>query len=232
MKISGRHDSKTGEAVTSAVHHTPVTGTGETPPGPSEGPDLATRWASRRAMDGELIRRTLAGEAGAARALHRHYYPIASSFLRKLGARPSEIEDTCQEVFMQFFRCLRSFRGQAELKTWLYRLCVTEARRARRRRRIGAALAAVLRWEPREETIPAALRSEATIQALVERALDRMGPGHRLVFVLFEMEGLPGKEVAELARCPEATMWRRLHDARRVFRETLGTETAASGRPA
>lgn len=207
--------------MTSAVHPAPAPAPADAPP------DAAApeRWASRRAEDAALIRRTLAGDGTAARALHRHYYPIAASFLRKLGARPSDIEDTCQEVFLQFFRYLRSFRGQAELKTWLYRLCVTEARRARRRRRIGAALASVLRWEPRELAVPAAQRSERTIQTLVERALDRMGPAHRLVFVLFEMEGLPGKEVAELARCPEASMWRRLHEARRVLRETLGMES-------
>ena len=187
----------------------------------------AARWPARREQDAELIRRCLSGESAAARALHRHYYPVASSFVRKLGTRPEDLEDACQEVFMQFFRCLSSFRGQAELKTWLYRLCVTEARRARRRRRIGRALAALLRWEPRERAAPAALRSEQSMRALVERALDRMGPGHRLVFVLFEMEGLRGRQVAEIAGCPEATMWRRLHDARRLFREELGLEPPA-----
>jgi RNA polymerase sigma-70 factor (ECF subfamily) len=177
-------------------------------------------------VDADLVRRSLDGDPEAARALHRHYYPVASSFLRKLGARPDEIEDACQDVFLRFFRHLGSFRGEAELKTWLFRLCVTEARRARRRRRIRGALAALLRGQPREEAVPAALRSEETIRALVERALDRMGPGHRLVFVLFEMEGLRGKQVAEIARCPEASMWRRLHDARRVFRETLGIDAS------
>jgi RNA polymerase sigma-70 factor (ECF subfamily) len=191
----------------------------------------ATRFAgtSRRALDAELIHRSLAGDREAIRALHQHYYRIASSFLRKLGTRPSELEDACQEVFLQFFRYLSSFRGQAELKTWLYRLCVTEARRARRRRNVVAAVAALLRREPPQEAAPALMRSEATVQELAVRALDRMGPEHRTVFVLFEMEGMTGKEIAEITGSNQAATFRRLYEARRMFRKTLGMDPAVDG---
>jgi RNA polymerase sigma-70 factor (ECF subfamily) len=181
---------------------------------------------SRRALDAELIDRSLAGDRAAIRALHQHYYRIASSFLRKLGTRPTEIEDACQEVFLQFFRYLPSFRGQAELKTWLYKLCVTEARRARRRRQVAAALATLLRREPVAESAPAATRSEATVRELAVRALDRMAPESRAVFVLFEMEGMTGKEIATITGASQAATFRRLYDARRVFREVLGLEPA------
>lgn len=187
---------------------------------------------SRRALDADLSQRAVGGEAAAARALHMHYYPIASAFLRKLGARPDELEDACQEVFLQFFRYLPSFRGEAQLKTWLYRLCMTEARRVRRRRRIGAALSALLSREGPQDFLPAAPAGEPAMRQLVLRALDRMTEKHRLVFVLFEMEGIPGKEVAHIVRCPEATVWRRLHDARRIFREVIEPDAAPEGRPA
>ena len=179
-----------------------------------------------RVTDADLIRRCVAGEAAAARALHARYYPVAAAFLRKLGARPEEVEDAAQEVFLQFFRYLASFRGESELKTWLYRLCVTEARRLRRRRNLGALVRRLLARQVPGEPAPPSAHNEATAARLVARALDRMSEPHRLVFVLFEMEGLPGKQVAEIAGCPEATLWRRLHDARRVFRETLGIETS------
>ena len=180
---------------------------------------------ARRPLDAELVHRCVAGEAGAARLLHAQYYPAAAAFLRKLGTRPEEIEDACQEVFLQFFRYLARFRGDAELKTWLYRLCVTEARRVRRRRKVGARVSAFLLREAPGEAAPSSAYNEAAAARLVACALDRMSEPHRLVFVLFEMEGLPGRQVAEIAGCPEATLWRRLHDARRVFRETLGIET-------
>jgi RNA polymerase sigma-70 factor (ECF subfamily) len=175
----------------------------------------------RRSVDAGLIQRSLAGEGEAARELHRHYLPIASCFLRKLGTRPEELEDAGQEVFLQFFRHLASFRGEAELKTWLYRLCITEARRVRRRRKIGEALATLLRQEPPSGTVPPALRSEATIQELVRRALDRMQPEQRRTFLLFEIEGLTGRQVAELGGRSVPSTFRRLYEAQRVLHETL-----------
>src|SRR4051812_34932305 len=166
-----------------------------------------------------LIRRSLAGDRAAARDLHRHYYPIVTSFLRKLGTRPTELEDATQDVFIRFFRHLGSFRGEAELKTWIFRLCITEARRARRRRHVAGALAAVLRREPPEEAVAPALRSEATVHELARHALERMDAEQRLAFVLFEIEGLTGREVAEVSGKSLASTFRRLYEAQRLFKE-------------
>jgi RNA polymerase sigma-70 factor, ECF subfamily len=190
-------------------------------PPPSDG--------GRRALDAELIRRTVAGDDAAARDLHRHYQPIVSSFLRKLGTQPHELEDACQDVFTLFFRHVASFRGEAELKTWVFRLCASEARRVRRRRRIGATLAAILRSQPAEDAVAPAVRSDATIHDLATRALDRMTPEQRLAFVLFEVEGLRGKQVAEVTGKNMAWTFRRLYEAQQIFRETLGIESRQGG---
>ena len=190
-------------------------------PPPSDG--------GRRALDAELIRRTVAGDDAAARDLHRHYQPIVSSFLRKLGTQPHELEDACQDVFTLFFRHVASFRGEAELKTWVFRLCASEARRVRRRRRIGATLAAILRSQPAEDVVAPAVRSDATIHDLATRALDCMTPEQRLAFVLFEVEGLRGKQVAEVTGKNMAWTFRRLYEAQQIFRETLGIEPRQGG---
>lgn len=185
--------------------------------------ELGGKTRARRATDERLIRSSVAGDRVATRELHRRYLPVATAFLRKLGTRPDESEDACQEVFLQFFRHLAAFRGEAELKTWLYRLCMTEARRVRRRRQVGAALAAVLRSQPRTLTVPPAARSDATIQALVQRALDRMEPEQRLAFILFEVEGYTGREVAGIAGRSLPSTFRRLYGAERLLRETLSS---------
>jgi RNA polymerase sigma-70 factor (ECF subfamily) len=180
--------------------------------------------AERRGPHAELIRATVAGDRAAARELHRHYYPVVSSFLRKLGVLPHDLEDATQEVFTQFFRYVGSFRGDAELKTWVFRLCVTEARRVRRRRRIAAALAGVLKRQPPEETVPPRVTSDHRIHELAKDALGRMDPDQRLAFVLFEIEGMTGREAAEIAGKTMAAMFRRLYEAQAIFRETLGIE--------
>ena len=127
-------------------------------------------------------------------------------------------------MFTLFFRHVASFRGEAELKTWVFRLCASEARKVRRRRRIGATLAAVLRREPPEEVVAPAVKSDATIHELATRALDRMTPEQRLAFVLFEVEGLRGRQVAEVTGKSMAWTFRRLYEAQRIFRDTLGIE--------
>jgi RNA polymerase sigma factor (sigma-70 family) len=66
--------------------------------------------------------------------------------------------------------------------------------------------------------------TETTLRDKFGAALERMNEGDRLVFVLYEFEGLPGKQIAEIADCPEATVWRRLHYARRIFRDVVGID--------
>jgi RNA polymerase sigma-70 factor (ECF subfamily) len=180
--------------------------------------------SARRHEDAELIHRSLRGDCPAARELHRKYAPIASAFLRKLGILGDEIEDARQEVFLQFFRYLASFRAEAELKTWLFRLCVSQARRIRQHRKSRTALAALLRQQQTRIDVPPASRSDATIQELVRQALERMPPDQRQAFILFEMDGLTGKEVAKIGgRSLPATL-RRRYEAQRVVQETLGIE--------
>jgi RNA polymerase sigma-70 factor, ECF subfamily len=186
----------------------------------------SARGSPRRQSDAEVIHRSLEGDFRAARELHRKYAPIAKAFLRKLGISRDEVDDACQEVFLQFFRYLAGFRAEAELKTWLFRICATEARRVRRRRKSGTALAALLRLHPIKNEVPAASRSDATIQELVKRAVDRMHPDQRQAFILFELDGLTGKEVAKIGgRSLPATL-RRRYEAQRVVQEMLGIKKA------
>jgi RNA polymerase sigma-70 factor (ECF subfamily) len=178
----------------------------------------------RHELEIDLIHRALAGDRAAARELHSEYAPVALAFLRRLGTRPDELEDACQEVFLRFFRHLGAFRGESALKTWFYRLCATEARRARRSRRVAASIAQLLQRQPAAHAVLPAICSDATIAALVSRALAQMAPAQREAFILFAVEGLTGKEVARLAGHSLPSTFRRLYEAQRVVRKTLGVD--------
>jgi RNA polymerase sigma-70 factor (ECF subfamily) len=170
-----------------------------------------------------LVRRCVSGERDAWRLLHASYRPVATAFLRKLGVEGEELDDACQEVFLQMFRYLPRFRGEAQIKTWLYRLCITEASNARRRRRIAQTAATALRDELGAEPAAAApAMTDDMARRRIDAALGALKAGEREVFVLFEMHGLAGEAVAELAGCPVATVWRRLHYARQTFRAAIG----------
>jgi RNA polymerase sigma-70 factor (ECF subfamily) len=179
---------------------------------------------SRHEIDTELIHRSLAGDREAARDLHVEYAPVAIAFLRRLGTLPAEIEDASQEVFLRFFRHLADFRGEAELKTWLFRLCATEARRIRRKRRLAALVVGVLQREPTTRAVPPAIWSDTTIQKMIARALDRMPAAQRDAFIRFEVQGMTGKEIARASGSSLPATFRRLYEAQRVVRETLGVE--------
>lgn len=171
-----------------------------------------------------LVPHVVRGERNAWRAFHGHFQPVAMAFLRRLGVSDLEMEDACQDVFLQAHRYLPRFRGEAEVKTWFYRLCVSEARQVRRRGRIERTLTGAVAGFSLDTTVPAHTRSSEAILGRVADALRAMNDGQRLAFVMFEIEGVAGKEIAEISGCPEPTIWRRLHHARRIFRERLAVE--------
>jgi RNA polymerase sigma-70 factor (ECF subfamily) len=183
-------------------------------------------------LNPRLVDDCVEGDSRAWRELHRRYFPIASAFLRKLGVSERDLEDATQEAFLQVHKYLPRFRRESELSTWLYRICITQARKARRRARVSEALRGILSLVPAEQLVSAPSFCEDAARKRVEQALSRLPAGERAAFVLYEMEGVPGKQIAEILDCPEATVWRRLHYARETFRRALGVDAeAAPGAP-
>lgn len=173
------------------------------------------------------LRSCVEGDATSWRLLHRRYHPLAVAFLRKLGVPERDLDDACQDVFLQLFRYLPGFRGEADPKTWLYRLCITQARRTRTRARLRTALDLLLARSPEAAPLAQPAFSEHAARRRIDMALAQLSSGDRTVFVLFEMEGLPGEQVASIVGCKQATLWRRLHYARERFRQALlGAEEA------
>jgi RNA polymerase sigma-70 factor (ECF subfamily) len=174
-------------------------------------------------MEGLLTRKCVEGDQNAWGALHRHYFPTALSFLRRLGVKEGDLEDASQEVFLQMFRYLPTFRAESELRTWFYQLCITQARQTRRTYSVRAMLDKILARSGKifvSDVGPSEHAAELRIQA----ALSKLSEPERVVFVLYELDGLSGKEIAAIVGDKENTVWRRLHYARKNFRIALGFE--------
>lgn len=151
------------------------------------------------------------------------YAPYVLKLLRRMGVQEHDLDDVGQEVFLAVYRRLPAFEGRSSLKTWVSGICLRKAldyRRssARRQRRFGVKLVA----EPAgpQDDVPDAEASYAQREqaALLDRALDQISPEQRAVFVLYEIEELPMREVAETLGCPRFTAYTRLHAARRQVR--------------
>jgi RNA polymerase sigma-70 factor (ECF subfamily) len=145
-------------------------------------------------------------------------------WIRAMGGRDEDLDDLAQEVFIIVRRKLESFDGQ-NLNGWLYRITQRTVRDYRRaawfrnllaRKRVGDHEIALLKLvEPgrgpaEEQELREAQRSLSVI-------LERMREKHRTAFVLFEIEGYTGEEIAELQGAPVATIFTRLYHARREF---------------
>jgi len=133
----------------------------------------------------------------------------------------SDVDDVVQEVFLTAHRLLPSFRGEAAVGTWLFRL-TTNAVRVHRRR--------AGRWrhlQHRVQLLQTAAQAHARNPeehldcqqdlAIASEALDAMSEKYRTMLVLFRLEGLSGEELAAVSGLPIATVWVRLHRARAQF---------------
>jgi RNA polymerase sigma-70 factor (ECF subfamily) len=154
--------------------------------------------------------------------------------LRHLGVSEADLDDQCQEVFVIVHRRLRDFEERAEIRTWLYGICLRLSwdyrRRAHRRRETAEEDAGV--------TVPVGTGGDAP-SAQVEhrrrierlhRALDTLDDDRRAIFVLYEIEELTMREVAEVVGCKLPTAYRRLYSARKQVTRELGFELAGGER--
>ena len=145
--------------------------------------------------------------------LYDRHAPLIYRFISALGVTPDEREDAVQDVFVAVYRSLESFRGEAQLSTWIYRIAARHAGRLGRRRRVRDVLAAVMLREPPPPPVPDPAERAAEVH-FVDRLLSKLSAKKRTVLVLFEVEGLRVDEIARIVDCPENTVWSRLHHAR------------------
>jgi RNA polymerase sigma-70 factor (ECF subfamily) len=175
------------------------------------------------AAERELVRRCLGRDAAAWRTLYERHFNKVLRLVQALGIADVEADDLCQEIFLIIYRHLRSFRGEARLGTWIHRLATREAFRHVKRRRMRRALVQLLARERPPELPRDWAENEASRRQYLGQLLARLPPERRLALVLFEIDGRPVEEIAEICGCAVNTVWTRIHRAR-VQLEQIGKE--------
>ena len=141
-------------------------------------------------------------------------------WLRALGIPDADLEDVGQEVFVVVRRKLGAFDGD-KLAAWLYRIASRTASDHRRRawfRRLWTRGSRVdLDGLECGTAGPAELYERREAERLLDGVLARMSEKRRVAFSLYEIEGYSGDEIAVLLDVPVATVWTRLHHARKEF---------------
>jgi RNA polymerase sigma-70 factor (ECF subfamily) len=174
----------------------------------------------------DLLERCKAGEAAAFKELYRRHQRQVASQLAFLVPR-ADLEDTVQEVFIEVFRSLKKFEGRSAFTTWLYRLTVHVAMKARRRQ-VRSRLDVV---EELPETVdPSAGPSEVTLsaerRARVEELLEKLSPKKRTVLVLHDLRGMEASRIAEVLDTNILTVRTRLFYARRELEQLAAADPA------
>jgi RNA polymerase sigma-70 factor, ECF subfamily len=178
-------------------------------------------------LHGHSVRRTLITRGTIAlppdfSTIYAEWFHEVARWVRALGGLGIDHEDVTQEVFLVVRKKLHAFDG-ANVASWLYRIAVFAVREHRRRAWVRRV---VLGASGNEELTAGDGESGPTPAALLERKeerrvlvelLSRMKEVRRTSFILYEVEGLSGEEIAGVQDVPVATVWTRLHYARKEF---------------
>jgi RNA polymerase sigma-70 factor (ECF subfamily) len=159
-----------------------------------------------------------------------HKRRVYSLCLRMLG-NVAEAEDLTQEAFLQLHRKIATFRGDSAFSTWLHRLTINVVLMHLRRKGLNL-ISLDEALDPSPENGPARsfgapdLRLTGSIDRMtLERAVESLPAGYRLIFVLHDIEGYEHNEIATLLDCSIGNSKSQLHKARMKLREALRAPT-------
>lgn len=180
-------------------------------------------------MDHELlaIRRAIDGDEAALRALWTRHAPHIDMVVRRLvGADLDLAADIAQEVWIQIFRALPSYRGDAQFGTWAHRIAVNRTLNALRKTRRLAAI----ETEVDETSAVSEPDSDRTFLAQsIEEAAAKLSPGARTVFLMHDVEGYTHEEIAAELGITTGGSKSQLFKARTKLRKLLAHLVDAEG---
>ena len=153
------------------------------------------------------------------RQLWSQHAPHIDAVVRRLVGDPDLAADVAQEVWIQIFRALPTYRGDSQFGTWAHRIAVNCTLNAlRRTRRLDK-----LETGIEEDTASVEQGSEgALIMASIQDATSQLSPGARTVFVMHDIEGYTHEEIARELGITSGGSKSQLFKARAKLRRLLG----------
>jgi RNA polymerase sigma-70 factor (ECF subfamily) len=183
----------------------------------------ATIERTEPAPDLDLVKAAATGDPVAFEKLYQlHNRRVYSLCLRMLGSG-AQAEDMTQEVFLQVFRKIGSFRGDSAFTTWLHRLTVNQVLMHFRKR--GVKLEHTSEEGDFTNVVETPLQSTRRISMVdridLDNAIAELPPGYRTVFILHDVEGYEHEEISGLLKVSVGTSKSQLHKARMRLRDLL-----------
>lgn len=178
-----------------------------------------------RVSDLILAQRSAGGDMKAFEQLYERHSRRVYSLCLRMTANTAEAEDLAQEAFIQLFRKIGSFRGDSAFTTWLHRLTVNQVLMHFRKKGVRMEHTT----DDGETPVQVVSGTEDPLKMPVvdrialDKAIKRLPPGYRTVFVLHDVEGHEHEEISRLLGCSVGTSKSQLHKARMKLRTLLTT---------
>jgi RNA polymerase sigma-70 factor, ECF subfamily len=183
----------------------------------------------------EAIDKAKGGDTASFEALYNLHKRRVYSLCLRMTGNTAEAEDLTQEAFLQLYRKIATFRGESAFSTWLHRLAVNVVLMHLRKKGLPQ-VSLEESLEPQEEGpkrelgIPDPVLSGSIDRVNLERAIENLPPGYRVIFVLHDIEGYEHNEIADLMACSIGNSKSQLHKARMRLRELLLTSKSDRAR--
>jgi len=176
----------------------------------------------------EAIRLAQQGDAEAFEIIYQRHSGRVYALCLRMLRDPVEAEDRAQEVFIQLFRKIHTFRGESAFSTWLHRLTANLVlMHLRRKRPIPISLDDISGSEeedtkPRQEIGAPDPRLSGLIDRVnLQLAIDQLPKGYREIFILYDVHGYEHSEIAKIVGRSIGNSKSQLHKARKRLRELL-----------
>lgn len=175
------------------------------------------------APDLDLCKIATAGNIAAFELLYERYHRRTYSLCLRMTSSQTEAEDLTQEVFIQVFRKVGSFRGDSAFSTWLHRLTVNQVLMHFRRRSVKNEKTSEDGTMP-EQTVAGTAnpgKMQVVDRIALKKAISELPNGYRTVFILHDVNGFEHEEVARMMGISVGTSKSQLHKARLKLRGLL-----------
>lgn len=175
------------------------------------------------ADDFSLCKLASNGNLAAFELLYRRYHRRTYSLCLRMTNSQTEAEDLTQEVFIQLFRKIGSFRGDSAFSTWLHRLTVNQVLMHFRRRSVKNEKTSEDGEIPEQIVSGTANPNKMFVldRLALSQAIGQLPPGYKKVFILHDVEGYEHEEIARMLQLSVGTSKSQLHKARLKLRGLL-----------
>ncbi len=183
--------------------------------------------------DYELAQKAAAGDAAAFEQIYwRHHRRVFGICLR-MTKNEAEAEDVTQQVFINLFKKIGSFRGDSAFTTWLHRITVNQMLmrlRSNKSRREEITETGELPEINYKGSATFGNANQIISRLQLNEAIAKLADGYRKVLILHDIEGFEHEEIAQMLGCASGTSKSQLHKARNVLRRLLTGDVASTGR--